>query len=707
MTTLTRLKAQTRHKSILGMKVLMWVLYSERPLRAEELCHALGVEIRSTDLDPENVPALRILLASCFGLVKIEASTSTVRLVHFTLQEYLLNDPMLFHSPHSTIAEVCLTYLNFQRVQDLSAIVYWAPSTMPLIEYASCYWGEHATKGMTENAKLLALKLLDKFDKHISAQLLLLHYNQTRGSGPYFYGARGPTGFTGLHGVAFLGIAEIVAAVLEMKEWDVNAADCMRTTALTWATRRGHKEIVKALLEREDINPTQDGRTPLTLAAENGHETLVMMLLGRQDTNPNTADTKYGRTPLSWAVRCKHEEVVKVLLEREDVNPNAADTQDGWTPLTLAAESGDEGLVKILLKRPDTNPNKADTQDSRTPLTLAVETGHEGLVKILLERPDTNPNKADTQYGRTPLLLAIDHGHDRVVKLLLEREDVNADQECTKCGRTPLSLAAGWGNEMVVKMFLGRKDVNPNTPDTGYGQTPLSQAAEYGYAGVVKMLLEGTDVNPNAVDTEYGRTPLSWAAENGHTGVVKVLLERKDVCTTTPDSKNETPLSLALSKGHDGVVRTLQERDNVHSGTGSGSGQAPFPSSAGDGDECVVEMGLRRDDPNTDIANLIGRPLAKKLGVEKLVAKEPKKISIHKGKHVSETLEDLIINQRRGLQNMYGGTGAELNKSLGVPIKRGEGMARKLVADMGCPLEVAKDLTVLTLYDVAILIGML
>jgi len=40
--TLTRLKAQKGNKSILGLKVLMWVLYSERPLRAEELCHALG-----------------------------------------------------------------------------------------------------------------------------------------------------------------------------------------------------------------------------------------------------------------------------------------------------------------------------------------------------------------------------------------------------------------------------------------------------------------------------------------------------------------------------------------------------------------------------------------------------------------------------------------------------------------------------------------
>ena len=104
--TLTRLKAQKGHKSELGLKVLMWVLYSERPLLAQELCHALGVEIGSTDLDPENVPALRTLVSCCLGLVTVEASSSTVRLVHFTLQEHLSRDPTLFHSSHSTIAEV-------------------------------------------------------------------------------------------------------------------------------------------------------------------------------------------------------------------------------------------------------------------------------------------------------------------------------------------------------------------------------------------------------------------------------------------------------------------------------------------------------------------------------------------------------------------------------------------------------------------------
>ena len=73
--SLSRLKAQKGYKSVLGLKVLMWVFYSQRPLRGEELCHALGVEIGSADLDPENVPALRTLVASCLGLVTVEQSS--------------------------------------------------------------------------------------------------------------------------------------------------------------------------------------------------------------------------------------------------------------------------------------------------------------------------------------------------------------------------------------------------------------------------------------------------------------------------------------------------------------------------------------------------------------------------------------------------------------------------------------------------------
>ena len=494
--TLTRVKAQKGNKSVLGLKVLMWVLYSERPLQAQELCHALGVEIGSSDFDPENVPSLRTLLGSCLGLVTIEASSSTVRLVHFTLQEHLLSNPALFHNPHSTISEICLTYLNYRSICDLSPTLLSAPLTMPLLEYASYYWGEHARMGMTENGKMLALRLLDRFDEHISAQLLLLHYEDESASGLYFDEEDGPMGFIGLHGVSFLGIVEMVSSVLEMRDWDLNESDCMGCTALIWAAIKGYEEVVKILLEREDINPNQAGtyygRTPLAWAAERGHEGVVRILLEREGVDPNQVDINYGQTPLLWAANNGHEGVVRILLEREDVNPNQADPYNGQTPLLCAARKGHEGAVRMLLEREDVNPNQADTYNGQTPLLCAAKKGHEGAVRMLLEREDVNPNQVNTGYDRTPLSWAAKKGHEGVVKILLAREDVNPNQADTECGQTPLSWAAENGHVAVVKILLERQDVSTTALDHE-SQTPLSLALSRGYDEVVKILRDNSN----------------------------------------------------------------------------------------------------------------------------------------------------------------------------------------------------------------------
>ena len=497
--TLARLKGQKGNKSVLGLKVLIWVVYSRRPLRASELCHALAVEFGSLDLDPKNVPALRTLLASCLGLVTIEASSSTVRLVHFTLQEHLLSNTTLFHSPHVAIAEVCLTYLNFRSVLDLLPTLSSAPSTMPLLEYSSLYWGKHLSMGMTENVKMLALRLLDRFDEHISAQLLLLHYNEDRGPGPYFDSWGGPTGFSGLHGVSFLGITEIVVAVLEMKEWDVNATDCVGGTALTWAAMRGNGEVVSILLKRGDVNldqpDTDYGRTPLSWASVNGHEEVVKMLLEREGVNPNQTDTSDHWTPLLHAVWHRKDRVVKVLLEREDVNPNQADSIYGRTPLWCAAGCGFDELVRMLLEREDVDPNQTDAENGWTPLLWATLRMHKSVVKMLLGREDVNPNYADSIYGQTPLWWAAERGYDELAMMLLEREDIDLNQADTVYGQTPLSCAAWWGNVNLVKMLTERNNVRIAMLDN-YNQTPLSLALSRGHDEVVRILQGNTNSHP-------------------------------------------------------------------------------------------------------------------------------------------------------------------------------------------------------------------
>ena len=643
--TLTRLKAQKGNKPGLGLKVLMWVLYSERPLRAEELCHALGVEVGSTDLDLECVPSLRTLLSSCLGLVTIEVSSSTLRLVHFTLQEHLLRDPALFYNPHSSIAEACLTYLNSTRVcelsptPELSLTPELAPPEMPLLEYASLYWGNHAKKGVTENVRILALRLLDRFDEHPSAPLLILPYFKATGRRIWFNQPEQFRGFTGLHGVVFLGVVEIFLDVLKMKEWDVNAADCMGRTPLAWAAERGYEEVVEMLLDRGDVNPNQAvtfwGQTPLWLACyaghegvvklllgredvnpnqadtnygqektplwqacSEGHEGVVKLILGREDVNPNQADTEYGRTPFSQACYRGHEGVAKLLLEREDVNPNQADTEYGATPFSLAARGGHKGIVQMLLQRQDINPDHPDTKYGRTPFSQACYHGHEGVVKLLLEREDVNPNQADTDYNGTPLWVACFREHEGVVKLLLGREDVNPNQADTDCGQTPLWQACSEGHEGVVKLILGREDINPNQADTDCGQTPLCQACSEGHEGVVKLLLEREDLNLNQADTKYGRTPLAWAVHNRVEGIVKLLLERQDVNPGKADTKSgATPLLLAVESRHEGIIEMLLEREDVDPNQPDTEyGATPFLLAARRGYKGIVQMLLQRQD---------------------------------------------------------------------------------------------------------------
>src|SRR5207302_5046852 len=162
----------------------------------------------------------------------------------------------------------------------------------------SCYWGTHARRETTESVKMLALKLLDGYDKHISSKLLLLH-----GVGPRdrpFDREDTPRGFTGLHGAAYFGCVEITVALLGINKWNVQATDFNGNTAIGWAARRGQEGVIRILIKRSDVNP-------------------------------NIADTKYGRTPLSWAAGNGHEGVVRVLLERNKINLEKDGTGYGQT----------------------------------------------------------------------------------------------------------------------------------------------------------------------------------------------------------------------------------------------------------------------------------------------------------------------------------------------------------------------------------------
>jgi len=633
--TIRRIKAQEGDRARLGMAALMWISHSLRPLEGGEICHALAVEIGSTEINPNDMSQIQTVLSCCRGLATIDEKSSTVRLVHFTLKEYLSDHTALFNNPHSTIAETCLTYLNYQTIKGISASrsrdlgdgssprsayrradmrteLLGRPS---LLEYSSLYWGTHMRMEPSDRSRYLALDLLSEYDSHISAQLLPMSTVEW-----WYDVALKP--FSALRCISHFDIVEVVIDLVRTKGWDVNQRDRDGLTLLMWAARHGREEVVRFLLQQKHTQPdmadTEYGLTALSWAAMSGHEGVVGLFLGPLFVNPGgigrwlgavqamslPSDTKYvnpnrpdkgGQTPLSWAARNRHDGVVKLLLERGDVKPNRPD-RGGRTPLWWAASIGHDGAVKLLLDREDISPDIQDYH-KRTPLEWSASCGHDRVVKLLLGREDVRPDRPNSS-GETPLLWAASNGHDGVVKLLLEREGINPDRP-DRSGRTPLWWAATSGYDRVVELLLGRQDVSPDRPDNGR-QTPFSRAARGGYHGVVKLLLARGGVNPDRLE-EHDRTPLSWAAGSGHDRVVKLLLEREDVNPDRLDYYRRTPLSWAACGGHDRVVKLLLALENVNPDRPDNCGRTPLSWAAENGRDGVVELLLGREDVSPDM----------------------------------------------------------------------------------------------------------
>jgi len=601
--TLERIKAQDEEKATLAIAALTWVCHSERPLQVEELCHALAVEIGEKDFDPENVPSIETLLACCQGLIIVDAEASTVRLIHYTVQECLCNYPGLFSGPHSILAETCLTYLNSHQVKNLTSHSLQDCGSMPFLEYSASYWGTHAKRELSDNAKTLALELLNQYEGHISAAALLgqvLH--------PDYRGLITPSPlFSGLHCASFFGIVDLMTVFLNAEGCEVDQQDCVGRTPLAWAAGNGHEGAVKILLDQRDVDPNRPDKhkmTPLGTAAAEGHEGVVRLLLERENVDPNHLDI-YSRTPVGWAAAKGHDAVVKILLEQEEIDLDHPD-KDGNRPLGCAAICGKEEVVKILLERQDVDPNRPSNND-RTPLGCAAIEGHEGVVRLLLQRENVDPNRPD-MYGETPLGGAAAKGYEAVVKILLEREEIDLDHP-NKDGNRPLGCAAICGKEKVVKILLERQDVDPNRPNNN-DRTPLGCAAIEGHEGVVRLLLQRENVDPNHPDKD-GNGPLGCAAISGKGEVVKILLERQDVDPNRPNNDDQTPLCCAVIEGHEGVVRLLLQRENVDPNHPDKDGDGSLGCAAICGQEGVVKILLERQDVDLNRPNNNDRtPLA-------------------------------------------------------------------------------------------------
>ena len=130
---------------------------------------------------------------------------------------------------------------------------------------------------------------------------------------------------------------------------DINIQDNLGRTALIWAIRYVHIDIVRLLLDKgADPNiPDEFRKTPLIWASlGDGHIEIVKLLLDRGvDIN---IVSKYGQSALAYASYFGNTDIVKLLLDK-GADPNIVDN-DGKTALMNAIDNGNTDIVKLLKK---------------------------------------------------------------------------------------------------------------------------------------------------------------------------------------------------------------------------------------------------------------------------------------------------------------------------------------------------------------------
>ncbi|XP_070538839.1 ankyrin repeat domain-containing protein 39-like [Ptychodera flava] len=158
------------------------------------------------------------------------------------------------------------------------------------------------------------------------------------------------------------------------------------------AAMNGEIERVKKYLDVDNGDPdAQDssGYTALHYASRNGHRDTCKLLLDK-GADPNI-QTKSGVTPLHRAAYCQHANIVKLLLSHQ-ADPTLTD-DDGKSPLHKAAEKGNLEICQMLISvSPTVGEAMKDIQDYRDKMALDYvldeNTGLKELLRPVLRDSD-------------------------------------------------------------------------------------------------------------------------------------------------------------------------------------------------------------------------------------------------------------------------------------------------------------------------------
>ncbi|KAL8940361.1 MAG: hypothetical protein Q9216_002852 [Gyalolechia sp. 2 TL-2023] len=535
---LLRIESQNQDYRELAEKALRWVAYTYQRLPVRALQEALAIDPDETDFDNDAMDSSASILDACAGLLTLDMESGTVRLVHYTAQDYFDKiQSTRFNNVHATIACDCVTYISYDCFQhpknssghgtegstkewndseessgESSGNTLTSSIETSFLWYASHFWAQHA-------------KMANR-DAHLSTKIQQFLVGDPRVLNEHNWQYDWPISQILLKPRHRLAIATFFRLCDELEGF------C--------------KDIGK-------VNILIDNLEILHLAAEWDQASAIQILL---DHGADIERRNYpGLTPLHYAIYHEALNAATALVNRgADVMAQAPDydnlslSNDYIRPIAFVNGDSLSQFLELLLGA----GAKTQIQDifDQKPLVRAliklndIETTEKLFEQLSTEQPTEKRNSKALVY-------AADEGATRMVdKLLMYGADINS---VGKYGWTALHSAFRNGSiDQVNQLLVHGADINIHDK---YGQTALLYAAEGNDIDCLLAVLR-SDVDVNEQSSPWKGTALHLASMGGDLPSIKVLLAH-EANMEVQDWEGKTALISAQEKGKEDCVLTL------------------------------------------------------------------------------------------------------------------------------------------------------
>ncbi|KAJ5106165.1 NACHT nucleoside triphosphatase [Penicillium angulare] len=578
--------------------ILELITVAQRQLTLEEMREALSVAPGEKEWNlSRKINDIHGTLALCGSLIIIDEEDFTLRLVHHSVKQFLVDyaysdltgaaivDPT---TAHRRMSDIIITYLHFSSFD-----TQVTNGVIPEINASSAMSGIIRSTGYSlDDMSGLALKVRKATSPSSNFNL---GKTLAEARGPHF-GWKKEKLFLQSYAKRFWHshiswclplspqIEDLFQKLYKRNAFD-SIVDVEDLKLLLWrATEAGLVEFVQYLIKSYDIDINSeldsDGNSALHVALMNDVDDMVRSLLEVKDLNVKKMNNK-GEAPMQIASQKGRLSIIKFFIDAGNVDHRAS----VLTPIICqAAKEGDEPLIERLIRY-----NEMKSTHSATiwrAIDAAVSGEKPEMVKLLLDLKST-PKFEPGLQGCNPLYTAVDNESEQMVQIILQSRKLNPINTGDQ-GPSALTLSAKRRHAVICRMICksiseGRSglisdemgtdsentspynifglEANPNRKHKSQsrdvdGNTALHLVAQAGYDDIVSLLLDINHSELN-VPNNAGNMPLHLATINGHFSIVKLLANSGDIYLNAINNDGNTALHLAAGFGHLNTTKKL------------------------------------------------------------------------------------------------------------------------------------------------------